>query len=221
MAGMARPEVRLGNLTLGDTPRVVGTVSLPETLARPGRFECDIVELRLDLLSGNALRSLAQPVIATVRLACEGGKWTRPDAERLALFETALRQCEAADIEYRSGLLEKVSVLAAQHRKPLIVSYHDFERTPSLAELREVVSRAARFGAIVKVATLTRTEADLQTLRELLAMDCPAALCVLGMGPLAAVSREEFPRLGSCLVYGYLDAPVAPGQPAARDLMRR
>ncbi len=218
---MARPQVQLGNLTLGDTPRVVGTVSLPETLARPGRFECDIVELRLDLLGGNALRPLAQPVIATVRLASEGGNWTQPDADRLALFEAALRQCDAADIEYRSALLEKVSALAARHHKPLIVSYHDFERTPPLAELRELVHRAARFGGIVKIATRTETEAELQTLRELLAMDCPAALCVLGMGPLAAKSREELPRLGSCLVYGYLDAPVAPGQPAARDLMRR
>jgi 3-dehydroquinate dehydratase len=41
------------------------------------------------------------------------------------------------------------------------------------------------------------------------------------MGPLGPQTRVEFPKLGSCFTYGYLDEPVAPGQPAARDLMRR
>jgi 3-dehydroquinate dehydratase I len=136
----------------------------------------------------------------------------------LPVFERALEICAAADIELRSPLLEEVSARAAQQKKVLIVSYHDFEKTPPLAELRQVITRAADYGAVVKIATLTKTENDLTVLRELLREKGPVALCVLGMGPLAAKSRQELPRLGSCFVYGYLDEPVAPGQPAARDL---
>jgi 3-dehydroquinate dehydratase-1 len=223
---MIRAQTRLGNLMLGGTPRVVGTVSQAGTLASlaaGSTRDCDILEIRLDLIGGDAIRHLEfaaklEPVIGTIRLASEGGKWVQPDEARLPLFDTALQHCTAADIEYRSVVLGKVSSLAVKHQKALIVSYHDFERTPSLVELRHVVSRAANYGTVVKIATLTKTEDDLQTLRELFKENCSAGLCVLGMGPLAAVSRKEFPRLGSCLTYGYLDQPVAPGQPSAREL---
>lgn len=221
MNAMIRAQTRFGNLMLGVTPRVVGTISKAETLAQLPTRDCDIIELRLDLIGAAALRPLDQPVIATIRLASEGGQWTESDEARFPLFDAALEQCTAADIECRSALLEKVSALAVRHQKALIVSYHDFERTPPLAELRQVMSQAANYGTVVKIATLTKTEDDVAILRALFQENCSAALCVLGMGPLGPQTRTELPRLGSCLTYGYLDEPVAPGQPAARDLMRR
>jgi 3-dehydroquinate dehydratase I len=216
---MIRAQTRFGNFMLGTTPRVVGTVSKPDTRIVPG--DCDIVELRLDLIGADALRPLDQPVIATIRLANEGGKWAQPDADRLPLFSAALQHYTAVDIELRSSILEKVSALAAKHQKALIISYHDFDSTPALAELRQVLSKAANYGTVVKIATLTKTEDDVAILRSLFQENCSAALCVLGMGPLGPQTRVEFPTLGSCFTYGYLDEPVAPGQPAARDLMSR
>jgi 3-dehydroquinate dehydratase len=38
------------------------------------------------------------------------------------------------------------------------------------------------------------------------------------MGKLGPQTRVLFPKLGSCLTYGYLDVPVAPGQISAREL---
>jgi 3-dehydroquinate dehydratase-1 len=213
---MLRAQTRFGNFMLGATSRVVGTVSKPETQVRAG--DCDIVELRLDMIP---LRQLDLPSIATIRLASEGGKWSASDGDRLQLYETALQQCTAADIGLRSAILDEVSKLACRYQKALIISYHNFDKTPPLAELRQVMSKAANYGTIVKIATMTKTEDDLQTLRELFKENCSAALCVLGMGPLAKQTRLEFPKLGSCFTYGYLDAPVAPGQPAARDLMQQ
>jgi 3-dehydroquinate dehydratase I len=213
---MIRAQTRFGSFPLGTAPRVVGTVSKPDTRIVPG--DCDIVELRLDLIP---LRQVDLPSIATIRLASEGGQWTQADADRLPLFEAALQQCTAADIELRSVILEKVSGMACRHQKPLIISYHDFEKTPPLTELRQVLSKAANYGTVVKIATLTKTEDDVATLRALFQENRSAALCILGMGPLGPQTRVEFPKLGSCFTYGYLDEPVAPGQPAARDLMRR
>lgn len=215
---MTRAQTRFGDGVLGDRPRVVGCVSQPATLARLPSPECDILEYRLDLLGAVNLPAISQPSIATIRLANEGGQWTRPDAERLPVFDAAFRYCTAVDVEYRSPQLAAVSALAVKHQKALIVSYHDFEKTPSATELRQVMDRAANYGTVVKIATLTKTDDELQTLRELFRYNCSAALCVLGMGPLALQSRQELPKLGSCLVYGFLDAPIAPGQPAARDL---
>ena len=218
---MIRAQTRFGNFMLGAAPRVVGTVSQAGTLAQLPTKDCDIVELRLDLIGADALRPLDQPVIATIRLANEGGQWTRSDADRLPLFDAALQQCTAVDVEFRSSILEKVSALAGRHQKALIISYHDFDKTPPLSELRQVMSKAANYGTVVKIATLAQTEDDVAILRALFQENCSAALCVLGMGRLGAATRLKFPKLGSCFSYGYLDQPVAPGQPSARELMQQ
>ena len=230
---MLRPQTRFGNLVLGLAPKVVGTVSQAGTLAKLAagmERQCDIVELRLDLIGtgpdhwlahAQAIEAHGLPVIATIRLASEGGQWTRPDIERLPVFQAALTHLTAADIEFRSPLLEQVSAFAASHQKALIISYHDFERTPPVAALRQVIRKAANYGTVVKIATLTQTEADLAALRELFTEQCSASVCLLGMGALGPLSRTLLPRLGSCLTYGYLDAPIAPGQVAAAELLRQ
>jgi 3-dehydroquinate dehydratase-1 len=219
-----RPQTRFGPLTLGLAPKVVGTISQRETLAKPLAFPCDIVEVRLDLIGADTpawpeqIRNIAQPVIVTIRLASEGGKWTQPDEARLPLFETALQQATAVDVEYRSPLMKQVSALACKHQRALIISYHDFERTPPLSELQQIIRTGANYGTVVKIATLTKTEEDVATLRALFAEQCAASVCLLGMGPLGPRTRVEFPRLGSCLTYGYLDVPIAPGQVSASQL---
>lgn len=220
LPAMIRACTRFGDGWMGDRLRVVGTVTQPGTLTRGEFGDCDIVELRLDWLRlpVDSLPVLPKPVIATVRLASEGGRWSEADEDRLPVFEAALRQYAAADIEWRSRLLPAVSALAVRYQKALVVSYHDFERTPSLGQLREVLDRASNYGTIVKIATRADSEEDLQTLRELFRWNCSAALCVVGMGARAAQSRVELPRLGSCLSYGHVDGPVAPGQPSVAEL---
>lgn len=213
---------------MGLEPKVVGTISRRETLAQGAVvFACDIVEVRLDLIGANALDweeaigRLSLPVIVTIRLASEGGGWKERDEDRLPLFERALQKATAVDIEYRSGLRKPLSALACRLQKPLVISFHDFERTPPLSELQQIVRTASNYGTVVKVATMTRTEEDVATLRELFNEQCAASVCILGMGPLGPRTRWEFARLGSCFTYGYLDVPIAPGQVAAAELKRQ
>ena len=228
-----RAQTKLGNFVLGTTPRVVGTVSQADTLAKlagAGTHDCNIVEVRLDLIGADtpgwleqakAIEAQGVPVIVTIRLATEGGKWTQPDETRLPLFQTALEHLSAADIELCSPLLKKVSALATRHQKTLIVSCHDFQKTPAADELRQIIRKASDCGTIVKIATLVQTDADLATLRGLLSEKWPARICLLGMGRLGPQTRVLFPKLGSCLTYGYLDASVAPGQVHARELAQQ
>ena len=46
-------------------------------------------------------------------------------------------------------------------------------------------------------------------------------VCVIGMGPKWTHTRVLFPKLGSCLAYGYLDHATAPGQMSAAELTRQ
>jgi 3-dehydroquinate dehydratase-1 len=233
MSAMAPAQTRFGSLILGLAPQVVGTVSRADTLAqlRVGMPRvCDIVEVRLDLIGpettgwlehAKAIEAQGFPVVVTVRLSSEGGRWAQPDDARLPLFETALEHLSAVDIELRSPVVEPVSAAARRRQRALIVSHHDFDGTPSAHELRRIIFKAAEYGPVVKIATFTQTEADVATLRELFSQKWPVSLCVLGMGPFGPRTRAEFPRLGSCLTYGYVDVPVASGQVPARELMRQ
>src|ERR1043166_3635260 len=208
---MIRPQTRLGNLLLGDMPRVVGVVSQSATLARLAggtERDCDIVEVRLDLIGSDtsnwledaqAIEARGLPVIVTVRLAAEGGPRNQPGEMRPPLFEEAIGQLSGVDIELRSPIVDQVSALARHHHRAVIVSHHDFEKTPPPDELKKIMTRAAKLGSVVKIATLTTTEADAATLRSLFQENCPVALCVLGMGALGPQTRLEFPKLGSCL----------------------
>src|SRR6266446_773925 len=165
---MARGQTRFGKFALGSIPRVVGTVSQAETLvqfAAVTNRDCDIVEVRLDLIGPNtprwvehaqAIEARGLPVVVTIRLAEEGGQWKQPDEERLPLFGTALRDLTAVDIELRSPILKEVSALASRHECALIVSYHDFKQTPPIEDLRKVMAAAANFGSVVKIVTFTR-----------------------------------------------------------------
>src|SRR5579863_2693113 len=126
---MARGQTRFGKFALGSIPRVVGTVSQPETLlqlAAVTNRDCDIVEVRLDLIGSNtpqwveharAIEARGLPVVVTIRLAGEGGQWKQSDEERLLLFETALRNLTAVDIELRSPIVKEVSTLASRHER--------------------------------------------------------------------------------------------------------
>jgi 3-dehydroquinate dehydratase-1 len=214
-------------------PLVVGTIARATTLESfrvPPAPVCHAVEVRLDKLAGRSKDWLGQckaieaqglPVIVTVRLAAEGGDWKRPEAERAGLFTAALENLAAVDIELQSRSLPKLAALAKKLRKTVIVSAHDFIKTPSAHSLRDLILEALPHASIIKLATLTKTAADVATLRGLLAQDWGVPLAVMGMGRLGFASRLELARCGSALTYGWLDDPLAPGQPSAAELMEQ
>jgi 3-dehydroquinate dehydratase I len=226
-----KKTIKLGTLPLGQIPRVVGVVSSPgiDLSAGSQKFPCDVLEFRLDQLPGAkdwlsrcmAVETTGVPVIVTVRLKAEGGAWNGADKARLPLYELALKNLSAVDVELRSDIVEKVCAITKKRRKCCIVSYHDFSGTPPLSELKRVVARAQKLGSVIKITTMTKTEADVDTLRRLLACEWTKPLCVMGMGDLGKETRVTFPALGSCLTYGYLDKPAAPGQSSAAGLVGR
>ena len=231
-ATLAAMSLRIGKLSL-PPPRIVGSITQAATLSQAdaaGDWPCEIVEVRLDkvgvdtprwLEQSKTLQANSRPVIFTLRTAAEGGEWRRPERERLMHYTLALENLAAVDVEWQSVLIPKLAGLARTLRKVLIVSAHDFVKTPSLNALRATVMEASRGASLVKIATLITKPADVDTLRELLAEDWGVPLCVMGMGPLGEATRTLFPPLGSMLTYGYLDEAAAPGQPSAADLVSK
>jgi 3-dehydroquinate dehydratase-1 len=212
---------------IGKQPRVVAVLTSLEALARFAKLKvkpCHFAEIRLDYIGHDhdwlplcrKIEKAGTPVILTIRAAYEGGKWTGPEDERLKIFEKALREVSALDVELQSGFILTLS----HHRPQVIVSYHNFAETPKLHALRSRAHLAFMQGAdVVKIATMVNSPDDLAVLQQLLAEEWEGPLCVLGMGELGVKTRYEFLRRGSCLTYGYFEEPTAPGQPSAAALM--
>ncbi len=219
-------------LRLGQDLRVIGTIItepfLLEWSSHSRKLPVDLVELRVDgfpeflhwLDIGEQIEGYETPVLATIRLASEGGKWTGLDSDRWPLIEQALRRLSGVDVEIQSDLADLAAEMAKDLNKLCVLSYHNFELTPPVEDMRQMIQRAHERGCIGKVAATIHTPDDLANLRSLLSMPWDLPVCLIGMGTLGRESRLNFPREGSCFTYGYLDTAGAPGQYSASELMQ-
>lgn len=207
-------------------PAVVGTVHSAPSLAaglRLGKTACDWLELRVDNFFPSGVANLRRaaprlriPRIVTVRHASEGGTAQGMTArQRRALYGEFMEVAGLVDIELRqAGPMAAVIAQARAAGVGVILSHHDFHRTPGVAKLRELARRAREAGAdIFKVAATANEPRDLAMLIEFLADEKgKLPIAAMGMGRYGKVSRLVLAGAGSCLNYGFLGKPNASGQ---------
>ena len=200
----------------------------------------DLLEWRVDffepmadteevLAAAQAVRDAAGiiPVLFTRRSTREGGQpIPLGEPQVLAMYEAvAASGCvDALDCEMSSGAgdLARVRELASRHRLALVLSFHDFERTPSQEELREKFALAQRLGAdVAKVAVMPQSMHDVHRLlgATLEASESlPIPVISMAMGGLGAVTRLCGGVFGSALTFAVGFAPSAPGQIAIDEV---
>ena len=211
---------------------IVGTVHSPESLRaarRIGAGALDFLELRVDHFAGDpapllkAAAAFSLPSIVTVRHPAEGGKHALNFSRRRGLYAEFLPHAAMIDVELRSiRALTNVVQEARARGVRIIVSFHDFHATPSLARLREITQRAVAAGAdVVKIAARADTCGELQRLLALFTTKSPRPLSVMAMGRFGKVSRLLFAQAGSVLNYAYLGTANASGQWSAREFRAR
>jgi 3-dehydroquinate dehydratase-1 len=221
-------DMAQARLSLTDgRPMVVGSFGnrkdLATTPAAGVREACDIVEIRLDLVTPERagmdpapwshLRDM--PLLFTARRHEEGGGRALAAATRMGMLETVLEQAAAIDLEVASiGEMDALLKTLAHRGIPWVASFHDFGRLPDAAVLLDAVTRARAAGAgVFKVAAMLHEPADLARLAEFQLADHGMPVATMGMGLLAAVSRLLCAQCGSVLNYGYLgETATAPGQ---------
>ncbi len=197
----------------------------PESLAA----ECDIAEIRLDLLhpevsekgAGLWKHLLPFPLLFTARCHSEGSPVDLDTATREALLRAALPDASIIDIEAGNAALMKglVSEISSEG-VPWIASCHDFTKLPSRNELVANAKIAKKAGASAfKAAAHLQTMDDLTALAHFQISDQGIPLSTMGMGVLAPVSRLLCAQAGSVLNYGFIGKKsTAPGQWSARQL---
>lgn len=208
-------------------PQVVGSFGSAAEIARAEArgvlSECDLAEIRLDLLVqadagvDDSLWSHLDgvPLLFTARRIEEGGAMPLDSISRMALLEKVLDRAAWIDIEVAS-LVEMAPLIGTLNRRglPWIASYHDFHRLPDVAALVHGAHQARQAGATVfKAAAMLNSPAELARLAEFQLEDHGLGVATMGMGPLAPVSRVLCAQCGSIFNYGFLgETATAPGQ---------
>lgn len=209
----------------------------------------DIVEWRVDYFrdignsqavieTGRAVRRALPgvPLLFTRRSVAEGGQPVTIGEDRIVeLYEAVCVEgiADLVDFEMSSSRAGMAAVREAsrRHGVGLVCSFHDFERTPALAELTAQFRRAEQLGGdVAKVSVMARGPEDALTLlaaTHQASRELAPALIGVSMGPHGGLSRIAGFAFGSALTFGVAAAGSAPGQMpigelrAAIELLRR
>jgi 3-dehydroquinate dehydratase type I len=175
----------------------------------------DLAEVRLDLsdISCGDIRRVftGHPgLVAT----CRPGRFNAAERrERLLAAVEAGAAYVDLEVDCDPGERREIADRARAIGCRVIVSFHDFDGTPSREELEDTVSRCFAAGAdVAKIACLARSPADAARLLGLLGHGRP--VIAVGMGAMGKITRVAAPFLGSPFTFcslGEGDA-TAPGQ---------
>ena len=207
---------------------VVATGTSREALRqfRQARRSTRTIELRLDWLKSDrerakflaALGRLPRKnltLIATCRRILGGGKLAGgAQAELYWLSQAREAGCQWCDLE-----IETLRELPGQSARSLpipakiLLSFHDFERTPALP--RQLVHARRGEADAIKIATRARTIADSTRLLRL-AHDSKDLVSV-AMGEVGLPARLLALREGSALAYAPVANATAPGQVSLQE----
>jgi 3-dehydroquinate dehydratase-1 len=126
---------------------------------------------------------------------------------------------EAVDIELSAGREDRDRVVKAAKARGItvIVSFHDFSKTPAFQEMKTIFEEAFLAGAdIAKLAVVPHSMRDvLDLLRVALdTTEAGGAVCAIAMDKLGKHTRVIAPFYGSVLTYAAVESAVsaAPGQ---------
>jgi 3-dehydroquinate dehydratase I len=182
----------------------------------------DYAELRLDFLNPTQIPyclNLVKPhlgrCICTLRPKSEGGKFAGTETERRSILKLIAEFSPyLLDVEYNTLRKNKsLYQYLKRTRVNILVSWHDFSKTPSEKLLRLMAKKMSRFSKNIKVVTTARAINDTPRILSLYkGMPHRTNLIAFAMGDYGRMSRILCTRLGSPFTYVSLGKPVAPGQ---------
>jgi 3-dehydroquinate dehydratase type I len=188
----------------------------------------DLIELRVDYLKNVKLALLLQnrqkPVIVTNRRKEEGGNYKGEERKRLSVLQEAIDLgADYIDVELATERSSLQDLIRNKRGTQVILSFHDFRRTPSGKELQRLFGQMIRLGAdVIKIVPFARSWEDNLTILSLIpfAKARRQEIVAFCMGEKGKISRIYSPFLGAAWTYASLDQgrASAPGQLTVREL---
>ena len=233
--------VKIGNVTLDNgMPKICVPIvghSVDELVQECRYLQdkiYDVVELRIDFLKdvtsleavGEALDAVRRElpngaILFTFRTKEEGGEKAVPETYYFDLINYAIvsGKVDAVDVEYFRSResIEKTLAAAKAHNVTVIMSNHDFDKTPSFDDITGRLTGMKKLGAdVAKLACMPTSAKDVLTLlsaTEAVKAQYPdEPIITMSMGKLGAISRISGEIFGSALTFGSAKKASAPGQ---------
>lgn len=229
--GIPKIAIPIIGQTLDDLQREVSLV---------GKLPADLVEWRVDFLEKGddpgVVRQVAEhlrgwipdlPILFTFRTADEGGEKAILPEDYVTLNQKMIRSglIDLVDVELFRGddVVHKIIEEAHQQGVKVVLSNHEFHRTPKVEEIiRRLCLMQALGTDISKIAVMPESANDvLALLRATNLMKTTFAdrpfitMAMSGQGVMSRLTGELF---GSALSFGSAEKPSAPGQVRADQL---
>jgi len=195
--------------------------------------DADLAEFRIDLLSfasdtkqvialGHELKKILgnKPMIATIRTKNEGGQLEISDVDYGKTYQAYLKNpfMDWLDVEmFRDQKVVSEIVQQAHQKKVLVVmSNHDFQKTPSQDEIEKRLLKQDQMGAdVLKIAVMPKSKQDVFTLMNAtlkVSQQTTKPLLTMSMGQLGTISRVATANMGGSYSFGMIGQASAPGQ---------
>lgn len=167
------------------------------------------------------------PLLATFRTASEGGALPLENEEEyFAICKNVVEnQCsDLLDLELFRDMKKSQEIvkLARKNNVKVIMSNHDFAKTPGQEEIFRRLLMMQNFGAdIAKIAVMPNSVEDVLTLLSAThqaKQKLQIPIITMAMGDLGKISRVSGDIFGSCLTFGTVGAASAPGQIESEQL---
>ena len=175
----------------------------------------DLIEFRIDAMDhpdpdevSSIIKDVNFPMIATNRMIEEGGLFKGSEAERTDILLAAAQHADIIDIELQTDDEYMDKIIKAS--KSTIISYHNFERTPSEDVLLKVVNKERELGDIAKFAVMPETISDTLTVLKVLSQ--VKETIGISMGDMGRYTRIVAPLFGSPITFASINTISAPGQ---------
>lgn len=192
------------------------------------RLGASLVELRLDYAREEDHEKIIEIVekskmgiVATIRPFYDGGAYRGSEEERLRLFEKTLEApFKYVDVEYGSEIGGSVIRLARRKGVGVILSHHDWDKTPELNTLRKMFSGMREKDAdLYKIVTTVTSPVEEAVLLFFLKNAKSNKLICFGMGEKGLATRILSPLLGGFMTYASYNEALAPGQATLREMI--
>lgn len=244
-----KKNVMVRGLTIGEGAPKICVPMVGETLTElveEASFlkivDLDVVEWRVDFFEHvedlqkvkealNEIRSILPdtPLVFTFRSAKEGGEKEVSEAYYFELNKAMAEngQVDIIDIELFNDEEEIKKLVSAAHSRNVyvIISNHDFDKTPAKEEIVYRLRKAQELGGdLPKIAVMPKNAADVLTLLEatniMFEQYADRPIITMSMAGKGVISRLAGEIFGSALTFGAAKKASAPGQVPVTELRR-